>query len=49
MRYFRNPFIISYTLGAKLPAPQAPDANVLKANAANLRNSKPPASKGGCC
>jgi hypothetical protein len=34
--------------GGKLPAPQAPDANVLKANAANLRNNKPPA-KSGCC
>eukprot|EP01040_Poterioochromonas_malhamensis_P000940 gene940-997_t len=35
-------------LSQRLPAPQAPDANILKANASNLRNSKP-ASKGPCC
>eukprot|EP01040_Poterioochromonas_malhamensis_P014649 gene14649-16247_t len=35
-------------LSQRLPAPQAPDTNILKANASNLRNSKP-ASKGPCC
>lgn len=35
-------------LSYKLPAPQTPDANVIRANDAS-KNAKPAASKGGCC